>query len=135
MEASNFPTLYVFPRIESRRPLLEESGKRLTGVRRAHSFAKLRHFVLGGMFDTGSNLTAQKLLRGFECSQWLLCQLLCGFFRRSKNLGIRQNLGYHPHTEGAGCVERMAEKDDLSRAKIANLIGQREAGSKLRHQS
>ena len=63
-----FPTLYGFAGIESRRPLLEESSKRLTSVRRADSLAKLHHFVLGSLFDMGSHLTAQKLLRRFECS-------------------------------------------------------------------
>src|ERR1700728_2850284 len=54
---SGGPTLYGFAGIKSRRPFLEESGKRLTSVRRAHSLAKLHHLVLGSLFYTGPNLT------------------------------------------------------------------------------
>src|ERR1700722_13594877 len=65
---SGGPTLYGFAGIKSRRPFLEESSKRLTSVHRAHSLAKLHHLVLGSLFYTGPNLTAQKLFRRFECS-------------------------------------------------------------------
>jgi hypothetical protein len=52
------PKLCGFAGIESRRPLLEESSKRLSSVGRTNSFAKLHHFVLGGLFNTGSDLKA-----------------------------------------------------------------------------
>jgi hypothetical protein len=62
------PKLCGFAGIESRGSLLEESGNRLTSVRRAHSFVKLPQIVLGSLCNMGPGLTAKKLFRSYKCS-------------------------------------------------------------------
>jgi hypothetical protein len=60
--------LYRVAGVEERRRFVEECCKRFASVCRTNLFTQLHHFILDSLRLAGSNLTAQKLLGGFERS-------------------------------------------------------------------